>query len=146
MKPPPADICLQAAWAENSNDKVTINGRKMSKAAFHGIPSGGEYDKSVKKEEQYKMFQKYMQYTLSVHGGDPSLAKSLRDDPTYDGYIAWTKTGHKEVMSFQTMEIWNLIREADSGDISIRANDIEDAFTYITTHRQKHQTPATFSV
>ena len=49
-------------------------------------------------------------------------------------------------MSFQTMEIWTLMSEADSTAISIRANDIENAYTYITTHRQKYQTPATFSI
>ena len=117
-------------------------------AAFNGIPSGGKYDESVRQEQQYQTFRRYVQNTVSIKGGDPILAASLREDPTqYDTYVAWTQTSLTlpDVAGFQTVEIWNLMRNAASSEVRSRANDIQNAFEYIVAHPQRYRTAVTFS-
>ncbi|KAH9935269.1 MAC/Perforin domain-containing protein [Amylocystis lapponica] len=136
-------------WASNSESSVNNRFSTSVTAAFNGIVAGGQFDASVKNEEQYKTFSEFMQRLVSIQGGDAKLAGSLGADPTQgDVYKEWAESTatYSELSNMYVVELWTLLREAASKDLRDAANTVESAYTYMTTHPQPYKTFVTLSI
>ena len=111
--------------------------------------AGGEFDANVKKEEQFDTFEEYMQRTLTVQGGNQELAVTIMNQPQdYSNYTQWTRTSleRPNIMGFQTIELWTLMRGAANSTVRGRANDIQAAYNYIVSRPQVYTTPVRLTV
>ena len=118
------------------------------RAEFNGLTSGGKVDINVKGESQYATFEDSVQKTSSCLGGDPKLASPLDSDPTSESifktFQQWVETAgtRPNIMSFQTMTIWDLMNSANDSEVASRAADVQDAYQFIVENPEQHQTKA----
>jgi len=75
-------------WASNATPAVNTMFNTNVKAKFNGIPSGGSFDASVKTQAQFKTFEEYFQFLLTVSGGG-DRSKLANTDATYTDYQEW---------------------------------------------------------
>jgi hypothetical protein len=140
---------IQNVWASNSESSVNTRFALDVQASFNGVTSGGKVDEHVKDESQYKDFEAFMQKVVSVEGGDKELAVSLAVDPTqYDVYKEWAKTVSQSpnLSSFEVIELWALLRDAKTKALRDAADAAEDAFIYLSTHKDVYETRVTMSI
>ena len=139
----------QTVWASNNDKQVNQDfGRDVS-ASVRGITNQGNYDTTVYQEAQYKTFQNLEQRLVSVLGGDSTLASDLLNNPDdYSKYVAWSKTSltNPDLMSFRTVGIWELMKDAGDSLLVKYANAVQDAFTFITTKTKPIQTAISFRI
>ena len=121
-------------------------------AEFNGLTKGGKFDIAVKGEAQYAEFEDSVQKTSSCLGGDPRLASPLGSDPSSDSvfetFKEWVNTTHTRpnVMSFQTMTLWDLMSGANDSEVAARGTDVQDAFSWIVENPEEHQTKARLTI
>jgi hypothetical protein len=142
-------LLFQNVWASTASSEVNEKFSSNVTAEYNGITAGGNFDASVESESQYKTFTEYVQKLVSVQGGDINLAINIVSNPTvYANYDAWTKTIllRPDLMNFQTVEIWSLMKDASSSHLRQIANTIQDAFNYIVTHPQPYSTAVSLSI
>lgn len=118
---------------------------------FSGIPSGGSFEASVMQEAQYKQFEGYLQYIVTVSGGDRALAVKLGNvSASYPEYTSWTnsatQTQSAALLSFQVTELWTLMKQAASAKLRDYADPLYDAFMYIITHPLPYKTAVTLDI
>ncbi|KAI0054343.1 hypothetical protein BV25DRAFT_915611 [Artomyces pyxidatus] len=139
-------------WASNENSSVNKNWGVNVTAAFNGLVASGQFDLSIKSSDQYKQFSGYMQKSVSCFGGDPAIAGQLATEPqadaVYQRFTDWSKTARNtpDVMSLALMEMWNIMSLASDPEVSARANDIQNAFKWITAHPRTHRTKCRLSI
>ena len=117
-------------------------------AQFNGIPSGGEFDASVKKQDQYKIFSNSSQYLLTISGGG-DRSKLASTDGTYADYEEWIKTIQKNspaLLSFQVIEVWSLMKLTDSPVLRSYADPLYDAFMWIVGHPVVYKTAVSLDI
>lgn len=138
------------AWASNANPSVNAKFATDVKAFFNGIPSGGEYDKAVKSESQYKIFFEYLQRLVTIVGGDAQLSSSLTADPTdWATYSKWSGSVYKATpmhTSFHTIAIWSLMSASLNDVLKHYARELNQAFTWILTHPRVYKTDVIFDI
>lgn len=94
---------------------------------------------------QFQTFLNNMQKLVAVQGGDLNLAIEIGSDPTkYDEFVKWTKTvdTRSDLMNFQTVELWTLMKQAIDPELKTWANTIHDAYNWIVEHPQVYSTAA----
>ena len=140
----------QNAWASNDNAAVNAKFATDVKAYFNGIPSGGEYDKQVKSEPQYKVFLEYFQRLVTVVGGDAKHSTSLASDPTnWETYSKWSASVYTAMpmhISFHTTSIWSLMSASPHDILRRYAQELNQAFTWILTHPRVYKTAVIFDI
>lgn len=139
-------------WADNSDSTVVQNFNADVAAKFNGLTKGGEFDINIKGESQYAEFEDSVQKASSCLGGDPELASPLDSDPSSDGvfetFKQWVNTTHTRpnLMSFQTMTLWDLMSGANDSEVAARGTDVQDAFSWIVENPEEHQTKARLTI
>ncbi|KAG0696911.1 hypothetical protein DFH29DRAFT_1024186 [Suillus ampliporus] len=138
-------------WASNKTDAVNDKFAADVVAAFDGIPHGGQFDNDLTKETQYKTFLEYMQKLVSVSGGDAKLALAVATNPSSNAtYTRWldsvTETPHSTVLSFQTVELWTLMRYSTDKKLKDFADQLEAAFAYILANPKRYKTTVVFDI
>ena len=102
------------------------------KAMFNGIPSRGEFDESVKSQAQYKKFSEYFQF-LAVTSGGGDKSKLTNTDATYADYLEWIGTierNRSDPLNFEVIEVWTLMKFANSLVLRSYADALYDAFMW----------------
>jgi len=118
------------------------------KAKFNGIPSGGEFEDSVKAQGQYKQFSEYFQYLLTISGGG-DRSKLANTDGTYADYEEWIKSINEHspgLLSFQVVEVWTLMKLAQSLVLRSYADPLYDAFMWIVGHPDIYKTAVSLDI
>lgn len=118
------------------------------KAMFNGIPSGGDFDASVKDQDQYDIFEEYFQFLVTISGGG-DRSKLANIDGTYADYQEWIKTikeNNPGLLSFQVMEVWTLMKFANSSVLRSYADPLYDAFMWIVGHGEIYKTAVTLDI
>ena len=93
-----------------------------------------------------------MQKTCSCQGGDPSIAGKIASNPedtgVYAAFQSWISSSRTlpDVMSMQTMALWDLMSAAISPEIYNRAADVQAAFQWIVEHPAVHETKCRFVI
>jgi len=135
-------------WASTQSADVNQMFNTDVKAKFNGIPSGGDFDASVKSQNQYKLFSEYFQYLVTVSGGG-DRSKLANTDATYPDYTEWIasiKERDPGLLTFQVIELWGLIRYADSSELKAYATPLEDAFMWIVGHPDVYKTAVSLDI
>jgi hypothetical protein len=120
--------------------------------AFNGLTTSGKFDTSVKTSSEYNTFSQTMQKTCSCQGGDPTvagvIASNPEDDGVYKGFQSWINTSRTlpDVMSVQTMTLWDLMSAATDPAVYGRATDVQNAFQWIVEHPAVHKTKCRFVI
>lgn len=118
------------------------------KAKFNGIPSGGNFDASVKDQDQYKKFSEYFQYLLAISGGG-DRSKLANTDGTYADYEEWInsiKENRPGLLNFQVIEVWTLMKLADNLVLRSYADPLYDAFMWIVGHPDVYKTAVSLDI
>ncbi|KIK12297.1 hypothetical protein PISMIDRAFT_25670 [Pisolithus microcarpus 441] len=129
-------------WASNETPAVNSMFNADVKAKFNGIPSGGVYDATVMAQDQYKKFEEYFQYLVTVSGGG-DRSKLANTDGTYDDYQKWEdsiKDNRPGLLSFQVIEVWTLMKLANSDVLKSYADPLYNAFMWIVGHPDVYKT------
>jgi len=93
-----------------------------------------------------------MQKTCSCQGGDPKIAGTIASNPEADGifqaFQAWVDTSRTfpGIMSMQTMTLWDVMSAAADPDVSDRASDVQNAFSWIVEHPAMHLTKCRMTI
>ena len=102
------------------------------KAKLNGIPSRGEFDESVKSQAQYRRFSEYFQFVVVPSGGgDKSKLHDI--DATYADYLEWIesiKGNSPDPLNFQVIELWTLMKFANSLVLRSYADPLYNAFMW----------------
>ncbi|KAG7091265.1 hypothetical protein E1B28_010315 [Marasmius oreades] len=141
--------CQMSVWASNTESEVNNHFAASVTASYNGVFARGSFDASVKKESHYKNFTELKQAQVTAQGGDLNLGTYFIMHPdSMDAYDAWGKTTatYPNVTSFSTVEIWSLLRDSASDDLSDAADDLEKAFDHLKDHKEIHDTPVTLSI
>ncbi|KAL0062994.1 hypothetical protein AAF712_010125 [Marasmius tenuissimus] len=123
-------------WASNSDSALKAAWTEDVKADYDGIPSGGQYDASVKATEQYKLYVQLKQSLTSVMGGDSSLGSALLARPSYKAFEAWKgSVGQNPATTiFFLVELWTLMKESDNDEIVKFVPTAYEAYDWLATH------------
>ncbi|KAI5984015.1 hypothetical protein EDC04DRAFT_1705016 [Pisolithus marmoratus] len=135
-------------WASNETPEVNAMFNTDVKAKFNGIPSGGVYDASVTTQDQYKKFSEYFQYLVTVSGGG-DRSKLANTDGTYNDYQTWIqsiKEYSPGLLSFQVIEVWTLMKLAESDVLRSYADPLYDAFIWIVGHPDVYKTAVSLTI
>lgn len=136
-------------WGQNTSTAVNARWATDVKAQFGGIPSGGDFDKNVKNEAQWTQFSEYVQWLISVQGGDKSQASNIVIFPdNFAAFKTWTETAgtNHSLLGFVVSELWALMKGSDSDVLRIAAKQVQDGFNYIVLNPQPYKTAVTFSI
>ena len=118
------------------------------KAKFNGIPSGGDFDASVKAQDQYRKFTEYFQYLLTISGGG-DRSKLANTDGTYADYEEWIrsiKENNPGLLNFQVIEVWTLMSLSSSSVLRSYADPLYDAFMWIVGHPVVYKTAVSLDI
>ncbi|KAG9218284.1 hypothetical protein CCMSSC00406_0009904 [Pleurotus cornucopiae] len=134
-----------------SNSESSVNNRFSSsvQASYNGIMAGGDFDASVKSEEQYKTFTDFKQQNIAVKGGDANLSNRLGAIPSdYDLFIEWAESvaSFSDLCNFTIIDVWTLMREAVAKELRDLAGDAEKAYKHLSSHRNVYQTQVTLTI
>lgn len=143
-----SNIFPKKVWASNQTPAVNNMFNTDVKAKFNGIPSGGVFDAGVKGQDQYKLFSEYFQYLVTISGGG-DRSKLANVDGTYTDYQKWIssiKQNNPGLLSFQVIEIWSLMKFAESLELRSYAGPLYDAFMYIVGHPEVFKTPVSLDI
>ncbi|KAI6027942.1 hypothetical protein BKA83DRAFT_4236389 [Pisolithus microcarpus] len=135
-------------WASNETPAVNSMFNADVKAKFNGIPSGGVYDATVMAQDQYKKFEEYFQYLVTVSGGG-DRSKLANTDGTYDDYQKWEdsiKDNRPGLLSFQVIEVWTLMKLANSDVLKSYADPLYNAFMWIVGHPDVYKTAVSLDI
>ncbi|KAI6098437.1 hypothetical protein EDD16DRAFT_1662944 [Pisolithus croceorrhizus] len=135
-------------WASNKTPAVNSMFNTDVKAKFNGIPSGGVCNPSVTAEDQYKQFSEYFQYLVTVSGGG-DRSKLANTDGTYDDYQTWIQSIKKNgpgLLSFQVIEVWTLMKLAESDVLKSYADPLYNAFMWIVGHPDVYKTAVSLDI
>lgn len=121
------------------------------KANFSGIPSGGQFDATVKNQDQYKTFLGYLQKSISVSGGNQTIANKLANNTaSYREYEEWTDSTDSTrafLMSFRVVELWTLMAVEKKEQVIVSyADELSKAFYYIMNYPEVFKTPVTLDI
>lgn len=140
---------LQEVHASNSENSVNNRFSSSVQASYNGIMAGGEFDASVKSEEQYKAFTDFKQQNIAVKGGDANLANRLGAIPSdYELFIEWAESvaSFSDLCNFTIIDVWTLMREAVAKELRDLAGDAEKAYKHLASHRSVYQTQVTLTI
>lgn len=115
------------------------------KAKFNGIPSGGDFDASIKAQNQYKLFDEYVQFLVTISGGGDS-SKLANAVGTYGDFTTWIesiKHNKPRLLSFQVVELWALMNSPVLKDY---AGPLQAAFLWIVDHPEIYKTAVTLDM
>ncbi|KAG6369322.1 hypothetical protein JVT61DRAFT_15041 [Boletus reticuloceps] len=135
-------------WASNETPAVNTMFNTNVKAKFNGIPSGGDFDSSVKAQAQYKTFEEYFQFLVTVSGGG-DRSKLANTDATYANYQEWIKSIKENspgLLSFQVIEVWTLMKFSSSIELKNYADPLYDAFMWIVGHPDVYKTAVSLDI
>ncbi|KAF9487884.1 hypothetical protein BDN71DRAFT_1542500 [Pleurotus eryngii] len=125
-------------------------GTRLLLAYYGGIPSGGEYDGSVKQQPHYQTFKNIVQYSNSVQGGDPQTAGKIIQDPSkYNEFQKWVDSvdSHASQLSgLVVTELWTVMELSSSEYLQDAAARIEAAFLFILNNPSVYKTAVTLHV
>lgn len=116
------------------------------------MTTGGKFDSSVTSTEEYSKFQQSVQKTCSCQGGDPkkavAVSASPNDEAVYQHYQDWVRTTDESpnVMSMQTVALWDVLGVAADPELVAFAPSAEDVFKYIVAHPALHMTKCRFVI
>ncbi|KAK1230926.1 hypothetical protein PQX77_005957 [Marasmius sp. AFHP31] len=141
--------CQLNVWASNSNSSVNNRFSASVTASYNGVFAGGEFDASVKKEEQYSEFMELRQADVTAQGGELNAGVYFVQHPdNMEAYDAWGRTvaSYPNVTSLSTIEIWSLLRDASAKELRDAADQLEKAFNYLKSHKEVHRTQVTLTI
>lgn len=140
----------QKSWCTNENTEVNRMFAANVFANYSGIPNGGRFDASVKQQAQYKQFVGSLQDLISVSGGDSVLGSKLSNNTaSYQEYQRWvdsTRTKRNSVISFEIVELWTLMKQAQNSKLVDYADELANSFAYIIGHPNPYKTPVTLDI
>ncbi|MCJ1384368.1 hypothetical protein MMC17_007484 [Xylographa soralifera] len=141
-----------SVFASNSKSEVDENFATDVHAQYNGLTSSGQFDAEIKTTSQFKEFSALVQKTCDCFGGDPVMANQIASGPE-DGDIwkrfqDWDDTAQKtpNVMTIQTMAIWDLMFLAKNPKIYKRVNDISNAYKWISQNPGLYITKCRFTI
>ena len=137
------------SWATNSDTEVNKVWSGNVNAAFDGIPNGGNYDASLKTQDQYKRFLEFLQKLISVAGGDSGLAANIFRGPIkFQNYEDWRKTASTQptLLNLVVANLWSLMSNSGNDELKKAAKDIQAAFEYIIDTPRVYRTAVSFVV
>ncbi|KAL0564154.1 hypothetical protein V5O48_017900 [Marasmius crinis-equi] len=143
---------FQNVWASNSSSSVNNRFGASVAASYNGVFTLGQFDASVKQEEQYKDFMEMKQADVTVQGGDSNAGVYLVQHPdSMEAYDAWGKTvaSYPDVTNLsmiEMIEIWSLLRDATVKELRDAADQLEKAFNHLKMHMEVHRTEVTLSI
>ncbi|KAF7430290.1 hypothetical protein PC9H_005994 [Pleurotus ostreatus] len=141
---------LLQAWGDNSDQTINAQWTAYIRAYYGGIPSGGEYDESVKQQAHYQTFKNIVQYSNSVQGGDPQTAGRIMQNPSkYDEFQKWADSvdSHASQLSgLVVTELWTVMELSSSEYLQDAAARIETAFLFILNNPSVYKTAVTLHV
>ncbi|KAL8677443.1 MAG: hypothetical protein Q9186_006129 [Xanthomendoza sp. 1 TL-2023] len=138
----------QTVWADNDNKSVDQNFNADIGVEFNGLTTSGKVDASVNGSSQFRTFESSMGKSSSCKGGDRVLANGLDTNPRavgiFDTYLQWINSTNTlpNVMSFQTMYIFDLMEAAKDNELARRATDVRKAYQWIVENPKQHVTRA----
>ncbi|KAJ8076744.1 hypothetical protein AAF712_000368 [Marasmius tenuissimus] len=142
-------VLLQNVWASNSESSVNKRFSASVTASYNGVFAGGQFDASVKKEDQFKEFMEFKQADVTAQGGELNAGINFIQHPdNMEAYDAWGKTvaSYPNVTSLSTIEIWSLLRDAAAEELRNAADQLEAAFNHLKSHKEVHQTKVTLTI
>ncbi|KAF9487886.1 hypothetical protein BDN71DRAFT_1348694, partial [Pleurotus eryngii] len=137
------------SWGTHVILNATYGARYQLVASYNGIMAGGDFDASVKSEEQYKTFTDFKQQNVAVKGGDANLSNRLGAIPSdYDLFIEWAESvaSFSDLCNFTIIDVWTLLREAVAKELRDLAGDAEKAYKHLSSHRNVYQTQVTLTI
>jgi len=122
-------------WASNKYEEVNNNFVRDVTASVKGLNDGGNFDRTVFREQQYRIFNRISQRIIRIRGGNTNLADSLADSPDSSTFKQWTDSisGNPELVVFGASELWTLLLDADNATLRAIAGDLRSAFEYISS-------------
>ncbi|KAI0055778.1 hypothetical protein BV25DRAFT_1722970 [Artomyces pyxidatus] len=145
---------LLTVSAPNKDKDYTQHFEPDVQAAYHGIPSDGNFDETITSTPQFKAFVRESQASVQCVGGNPTallkavLTPSTTASTMYQHYLKWLKSTDRlpSVVSFQLKPLYNVLFFATDTDVAAKADDIQQAFEWLFTHKPLHLTTCRFSV
>ncbi|KAJ8076764.1 hypothetical protein PM082_001187 [Marasmius tenuissimus] len=141
--------CQLNVWASNSESSVNNRFSASVTASYNGVFTSGQFDASVKKEDQYKDFMELKQADVTAQGGELNAGVYFVQHPdNMEAYDAWGKTvaSYPNVTSLSTIEIWSLLRDAAAEELRNAADQLEKAFNHLKSHKEVHRTQVTLTI
>ncbi|KAL8808108.1 MAG: hypothetical protein Q9200_004411 [Gallowayella weberi] len=135
-------------WSDNDNQQVDQNFNVDVGVEFNGLTTDGKVEAGVKGSSQFRTFEGSMGKASSCKGGDRVLANSIDTNPRaegiFDTYLKWIDSTNTQpnVMSFQTMYLWDLMVSAKDSELARRATDLRNAYQWIVENPKQHVTRA----
>jgi hypothetical protein len=142
----------QNVWASNSDSSIDTNFSADVSAAYNGLTASGNFDASIKTQDEYKAFSNSLQKLCSCIGGDDTLATKIDSDPAdsavWANYQNWIPTvkANPAVTTFQTQALWDIMSFSSDNDVSGRAEDIQKAYDWICENPEDHFTKCRLTI
>ena len=121
-------------------------------AQYNGLTNGGKFDAEIKSTSQFKEFETLVQKSCDCFGGDPALALEIACAPengdVYKYFTDWNKTAVNQpnVMSMETMAIWELMSLAADPKVYKRVDDFSNAYKWISSNPGVYITKCRFTI
>ncbi|MCJ1292858.1 hypothetical protein MMC34_004411 [Xylographa carneopallida] len=141
-----------SVYAANSKSEVDEKFAADVHAQYNGLTNGGKFDAEIKSTSQFKEFETLVQKSCDCFGGDPALALEIACAPengdVYKYFTDWNKTAVNQpnVMSMETMAIWELMSLAADPKVYKRVDDFSNAYKWISSNPGVYITKCRFTI
>ncbi|OCH91967.1 hypothetical protein OBBRIDRAFT_791718 [Obba rivulosa] len=137
-------------WISSSDVRYRHNLSPSVLATLEGITSGEQLMASIEREETSRLrYASNLNESLFCQGGNAQRAASVNYNPgPYRTYSAWLSTASvsQKPISVGLDAIWTIASLSSDPTVCKRAQSLEDAFNFITSHPSICKTPARLNI